>query len=597
MIKRNIRNELFIVLLGISIIPVVIVTMISYNAYTSLVAKQVSLVSTGTIDNTVERIDHIFQNIDRITLTFQQFSTRPGAVTVSQELNKLVSNPNADQYDLFLARSNMLFFFNNLVLGNPYLNGIYIFLPDGKSISYGIGTDLQIDYNPIRDDWYVQTLAKGGGLHISDADTKDFIINAKPSITFSRALYDVDTRQLLGVLMLDCGLDIFQGIDKDIVPDITNIFLVNGNGKILYDNYKSRIGEQLPEPLKERAESLSGETAEETTDGTLTVVRSFPDNDWRIVASITLSELYEEYGVSRRLLVYIAVTCAVIFALLSVLLSNWITRPIVDLSKTMRRNKFLSLVKAKKHLARTDEIGVLYTEYNKMIQEINRYIKESYQNKLITLDSQMKALEAQINSHFLYNTLESINSIAEIEEVESIAVMTKALGDMFRYSIKTESELVPIEDELAHVNNYLTIQKIRYEDKIDFRFEIEEDLAKFKVLKLILQPIIENALYHGLESTKNKGTVTVKVYREDERITFEVEDDGIGMSPEQLQELRSLLGEPPAFSELGHRDKRSIGLKNVHSRISLYYGSEYGLTLESELDQGTKVILRVPILD
>jgi len=596
MINRTIRNKLFFVFLGISIVPIIIVTIISYNAYTSLVARQVSLVSTGTIDNTVERIDHIFQNIDRITLTFQQFSTRPGSVTVSQELNKLINNPNADQYDFFMARSNMLFFFNNLMLGNPYLNGIYIFLPDGKSISYGISTDLQIDYNPLHDDWYVQTLEKNGGLHISDADTKDFIINAKPSITFSRALYDADTRQLLGVLMLDCGLDIFKGIDKDIVPDITNMFLVNGNGKILYDNYKTRIGQQLPEPLNDWVAEDPGVTAEETADGTLTVVRSFPDNDWKIVASIRLSELYKQYGVSMRLLIYIAATCAVIFVLLSILLSSLITKPIIDLSKTMRRNKFLNLVTAKKHLERTDEIGVLYSEYNKMIQDINRYIKESYQNKLITLDSQMKALEAQINSHFLYNTLESINSIAEIEEVESIAVMTKALGDMFRYSIKTESELVPIEDELAHVGNYLTIQKIRYEDKIDFHFEIQEGLSSYKVLKLIVQPIIENALYHGLESTKNKGTVTVKVYRSEERIVFEIADDGVGMSSEQLHELRSLLSEPPAFSELGHRDKRSIGLKNVHSRISLYYGPEYGLSLVSELDKGTTVILNVPIL-
>jgi two-component system sensor histidine kinase YesM len=597
MINRNIRNKLFFVFLGISIVPILIVTIFSYRAYTGLVAKQVSLVSTGTLDNAVERIDHIFQNIDRITLSFQQFSTRPGAVTVSQELNKLINNPNADQYDLFTARSNMLFFFSNLMLGNPYLNGIYIFLPDGKSISYGISTDLQVDYIPLQDDWYVKTIEQNGGLYISDAGTKDFIINAKPSITFSRALYDPDTRQLLGVLMLDTGLDIFKGIDKDIVPDITNMFLVNGNEKILYDNSKTpRIGENLPEPLSGWAAAHAGEAAEETQDGTLVVVKPFPDNDWKIVASVRLSELYKQYGVSERLLISIAATCAVIFVLLSILLSNLITKPIIDLSRTMRKNKFLSLVTTKKHLERTDEIGVLYTEYNKMIQEIDNYIKESFQNKLITLDSQMKALEAQINSHFLYNTLEAINSIAEIEEVESIAVMTKALGDMFRYSIKTESELVPIEDELAHVSNYLTIQKIRYEDKIDFRFNLEEGLSSLKVLKLIVQPIIENALYHGLESTKNKGTVAVTVYRVEERIVFEIEDDGVGMSHDQLQELRSLLREPPAFNELGRRDQRSIGLKNVHSRISLYYGPEYGLSLESELDQGTKVILNVPIL-
>ncbi|WP_027091695.1 sensor histidine kinase [Cohnella thermotolerans] len=594
MIYRSIRAKLILVFIAISVIPISIVTIASYNSYTKLVGKQVSLVSSNNIDNTVERIDHIFQNIDRITLTFQQFSTQPGATTVAQELNKLNNKPNISQYDLFVARTNMLFFFNNLVLSNSYLNGIYIFLPDGNSISYGIGTDLVIDYKPFQDEWYRRTLEKNGGLYISDADTKEFIINAKPSITFSRALYDADTHKLLGVLMLDCGLDIFKGIDKDIVPDVTNMYLVNGKGTILYDNSQNRIGQRLPDSLNALISNRTEGSVQETRDGILTVIQSFPDNDWKVVASVSLYKLYKQYGVSRQLILYISLTCAIIFILLSVILSGLIMKPIIELSRTMRKNKFLNLVTTKKHLKRTDEIGILYNEYNNMIRDINDYVKEIYQNKLITLDSQMKALEAQINSHFLYNTLESINSIAEIEEVESIAVMTKALGDMFRYSIKTDSELVAIDEELKHVNNYLSIQKIRYENKIDFRLHIQDGIGQMRILKLILQPIIENALYHGLENTKNKGTVALTAYTDGELIRFEIADDGVGMSPDQLGELRRLLQDPPNFSELGRRDKRSIGLKNVHSRISLYYGPEYGLTLESEKDKGTKVIVTVP---
>jgi len=597
MIFRSIRAKLILVFIAVSVIPISIVTIISYNSYTKLVGKQVSLVSSNAIGNTVERIDQIFQNIDRITLTFQQFSTQPGATTVADELNKLINKPDVTQYDLFKARTNMLFFFNNLVLSNGYLNGIYIFLPDGNSISYGIGTDLVIDYKPFGDEWYEKTLEKNGGLYISDADTKPFIIKAKPSITFSRALYDGDTHKLLGVLLLDCGLNIFQGIDKDIVPDVTNVYLINGKGSILYANLQDRIGGQLPDSLSAKLGNAADGSAEQTTNGILTVIRSFPDNDWKVVASVSLFKLYKQYGVSKQLILNIASTCAVIFILLSIILSRQITKPIVELSRTMRKNKFLNLVTTKKHLERSDEIGILYTEYNNMIRDIDDYVKESYQNKLITLDSQMKALEAQINSHFLYNTLESMNSIAEIEEVESIAIMTKALGDMFRYSIKTESELVAVDEELAHVNNYLAIQKIRYEDKIEVRLRIEDGIGPMRILKLILQPIIENALYHGLENTKNKGLLSLTARREGELLRFEIEDNGVGMNQGQLSELQDLLREPPQFSELGRRDKRSIGLKNVHSRISLYYGPSYGLTLESERDVGTKVIVTVPIIE
>lgn len=592
--KLNIRTKLFFVFMAVSLIPIVIVTVSTYNNYTRLVGRQVSLVSSNTIANSIERIDNIYQNIDRITISFQQFSAQAGSKTVADQLNQLVNKPNMETYDLFLARNNMLFFFNNLILSNSYLKGIYIFLPDGNAISYGIGTDLVVDYKPLQDEWYQNTLKKNGGLYISDVDRKPFLIDAQPSLTFSRALYDTNTRQLLGVLMLDCSLDIFKGLDKDIVPNMTNMFLVNSNGKILYDNAQNSIGQSLPDNLRTLIANNPDGTIQETQGGTLTVIQPFPDNDWRIVASISLNELYKQYDVSDRLILYIAITCALIFILLSVILSSQITKPIIELSRVMRKNKSHHLVTAKKELERTDEIGILYTEYNRMIQSLNDYIKDSYQNKLISLDSQMKALEAQINSHFLYNTLESINSIAEIEEVESIAIMTKSLGDMFRYSIKTDSELVAVEDELAHVNNYLTIQKIRFEDKIDFHFEIDPRLLDLRMLKLILQPVIENALYHGIENTRKKGTIGITVRETDEDIVFEVKDNGAGMSPEQLYKIRSVLAEPPKFNELGQRDKRSIGLKNVHSRIVLYYGEPYGLSLKSQKDAGTTVHIRIP---
>ena len=592
--SRDIRTKLIFVFLTFSIVPILIVTLSSYNAYKSLVAKQVSLVSNNMIESTVERIDHIFKNINRITLSFQQLSTKPGELTTAEELKKLINNPIANPYDFYSARNNMLFFFNNLVLGNEYLNGIYLFLPDGRSITYGINTDLVVGYNPLQDEWYQRTLDKEGGLYISETNTKSFILNAEPSITFSRALYDANTRQFLGVLMLDCGLDIFKGIDKGIVPDITNMYLVNQKGTVLYDNLQQSIGQPLPDTLYQYSSLAPGETHEETKGGILHVTRPFPDNDWRIVASINLSKLNEQFGVSERLLLYIALTCTLIFVSLSIILSNLITKPIVELSKSMRKNKYMHLVTTKKYLERKDEIGVLYTEYNKMIQDIDSYIKESYQNKLITLDSQMRSLEAQINSHFLYNTLESINSIAEIEEVESIAVMTKALGDMFRYSIKTESELVPIQEELAHVVNYLTIQSIRYEDKIDFKFQVPDHLLTVKVLKLVLQPIIENAINHGLEGAIERLFITINVSEREHELLLEVTDNGIGISKEQQNKLKFLLSEPPTFGEIGRRDKRSIGLKNVHSRISLYYGNKYGLSLESEKYAGTKVTIIVP---
>jgi two-component system sensor histidine kinase YesM len=231
-----------------------------------------------------------------------------------------------------------------------------------------------------------------------------------------------------------------------------------------------------------------------------------------------------------------------------------------------------------------------------MIEKIDTLIKDKYQTQLIVMDAEMKALESQINSHFLYNTLESINSIAEIEGIDRISIMTKALGDMFRYSIKTDSELVYLEEELKHINDYMVIQKIRYNNKIDAEFNIPEDLLKCKILKLILQPIVENAICHGLEYKKGSGILRINAFIEGPNIIFEILDDGIGIPAEQLSNMQRVLNEPPQFEKLGRRDKRGIGIANVNSRIKLYYGKEYGLTVSSKQNVGTCIQITVPKL-
>jgi two-component system sensor histidine kinase YesM len=319
-----------------------------------------------------------------------------------------------------------------------------------------------------------------------------------------------------------------------------------------------------------------------------------PSSDWSVIASISVDKLYDEYGISQKLLINVAASCAAIFLLLSFVLSNLITKPIIRLAKTMRRNKAERLVPVQADARRVDEIGILYHEFDKMIRDIDTHIRESYQSRILSMDSQMKALEAQINSHFLYNTLESINSIAEIEEVESIVVMTKALGDMFRYSIKTDSELVAAEEELQHVDNYMAIQQIRYGDKITFHKEVDPQLVQLHMLKLLLQPLVENAIYHGLENKRGKGNITIKGWLEQDRIIFQVSDDGIGMTKQQVDELLKLLSEPPEFVAIGQRTKQSIGIKNVHSRIVLYYGPEYGLEARSVKDEGTTITISIP---
>ena len=213
------------------------------------------------------------------------------------------------------------------------------------------------------------------------------------------------------------------------------------------------------------------------------------------------------------------------------------------------------------------------------------------------MDTQMKALESQINAHFLYNTLEAINSLAEIVGEKEISTMALALGDMFRYSIKTKGAVVILEKELCHVENFVAIQQIRFDNAFIFNMDVPQELLSSHILKLTLQPLVENALYHGLLNCSMGSTITLSARKAGGKLYFSVTDDGVGISGEAMEQLRKSLMKKSSFAEPNGDGNGSIGLKNINSRIQLYYGEQYGVNIVSETGKGTTVTICVPEIE
>ena len=320
-------------------------------------------------------------------------------------------------------------------------------------------------------------------------------------------------------------------------------------------------------------------------------VTSIKNTPLELSLTLDYSSLYIEYRSNTILLLIFSSVCIVCILLLSFYISNNMITPILQLSTQMLHQKSLQLSTFESCSYRKDEIGILYREYNHMIEKQNSLIKSEYQNKLITMDAQMKALEARINSHFLFNTLESINSMAEIAEHEEISTMSLALGNMFRYAVKTKGELVTLRQELEHVNDYVSIQKIRFDNRFRLDIDIPENLYGQQVLKLILQPLIENSLTHGLNYCSIGDLISISACIADHNLLIRVSDNGSGIPRDELNRLRDNLRSEASFTELGVREKQSIGLKNIQSRIELYYGKGYGLTIYSEEGRGTDIDL------
>ncbi|MCI1966774.1 MAG: sensor histidine kinase [Oscillospiraceae bacterium] len=575
----KLKLKFFIAFFVISIIPIFVITAFTYTRYTNLVHEQTTRVAQNVFEKAVGEANTSINNISHISEIFTFYSGSHHSI-----INNLKLYSSKDSrftaYDIYKSNENIKFICQNLIYSTDYINGIFLFTPSGVTLGYGYGNgiDIRDGYEPFHDEWYKKTVALHGANYIDGITTKDFILNAKSSISFSKSLYDIYSHKFLGILFIDCSPSVFDLSKVNTLPDTATLFIENeSNGYILSSNANSSPDLNQNSCRKAMKKKLDIENL-------------------TLVCSVNYSKLYREFGVTQIMIIWIGLICGAVFFVISILLSHYLTRPIVYVSRKIANRSGHNMVTNGKYLKRTDEIGVLCNEYNNMLEELNQVIKQEYKSKLIALDSQMKSLEAQINSHFLYNTLESINSIAEIEEVNSIATMSLALGNMFRYSIKTKSELVLIQDELNHVHDYISIQKIRFDNRFVIQFDLPEEMLKMRVLKLILQPIVENALYHGLQYCNFGDTIVIRGYVDSSVIYLSVTDNGIGMKPEQIQKLQSSLMEEPHFTELGQRNSQSIGLKNIHARIALYYGKGYGLSIKSSEHSGTTVTIKLPVI-
>ncbi len=578
----SLRKRFLYIFTCISVIPIILISTYVYYRYTVLINEQSMSVLDNIGSNAQYKINQRLSEINDMTSTFQLYTEN--TYSIIDDLKKYEKEGNYTYYDIVKSRNNMRFTCQNIIYTNDFVNGIFIFTPSGVNLGYGWGNniDIKYEYEPFEDKWYKDAVALKGKLYISDNSTKNFILNADRSISFARALYDVNTHDFLGVLFIDCSPDVFELDSINTLSDIAVLSVVDGNNNLLYTTDNSSDEKTIVNQKSSKQQ----------------YVLELPAKKYnlKIKLSLPLSELTARYNYTKVTLIILVIVCTVVLAIISYILSVYLTKPITALSDRMGDKSKKGPITSRKYLNRVDEVGVLYNEYNNMIIEINRYIKEEFQNKLILLDTQMKSLEAQINSHFLYNTLEAINSIAEIENVESISTIALALGDMFRYSIKTESELVTLAEELQHVKNYVSIQEIRYNYSFTVSYEIEEHLYQTRILKLIIQPVVENALFHGLNHCVIEGNIHIKVHEENENICISITDNGLGMSPEQVEQIRTALAKPTSFTSLGHRTKESIGLKNIHSRIQLYYGAQYGLTISSAEQIGTSITVNLPII-
>ena len=271
-------------------------------------------------------------------------------------------------------------------------------------------------------------------------------------------------------------------------------------------------------------------------------------------------------------------------AFTGMILSQVLAKPAKELTKAMKAFEKNAENYTYTQVRGTEELMMLSDSFDHMVRRIQKLMEQVRQEEITLRKTELKALQAQINPHFLYNTLDAIAWLCEEGRNKDAEDMVTALAKLFRISISKGHELITIEKEIQHAQSYLRIETFRYKNQFTYTFDVDENCLGYLCNKITLQPIIENAIYHGLNRMVDEGEITIRIREDGDDIILSVEDNGIGMTEEQCQEI--LRKEPG--------DRTGIGIKNVNDRIKIYFGEEYGLTITSELDEGTCVDIRMP---
>ncbi len=478
------------------------------------------------------------------------------------------------------------------------LVSLALFDSDGGLISATPLTELKNSVTPSREEWFTAAMERIENLHFSTPHVQNLFEDPDSRyhwvVSLSRHVELTGGGVIRsGVLLVDMNFSGIEQICKDVSFSDGQgyLYLIDRNGEIIYHPRQQLIYAGLLEENNQAAAAYSDGTYTEVfrSQRRQVTVKTVGYTGWKLVGVAPTESLRDNY--SQLLLFALFVVSLSIFLLVFVnlRLSEWITAPMKKLDLAVRQLE-KGAETADFDVDGPYEVEHLSHSVQSMVSTMRHLMEDVIQQEEEKRRSELDVLQSQINPHFLYNTLDSVVWMTENGRTQEAVVMLTALARFFRISLSKGSNIIPIGDELEHARNYLTIQKMRYKNKFSVDISAEPGIEKLYTIKLIVQPILENAIYHGMEYADGDGEIHIRAFREGENAVIEVEDNGPGMSDETVQQLLK----PGRCSKA---KGSGIGLRNVHQRIRLTFGAAYGLSIRSEPDNGTVVRICLPALE
>lgn len=565
------------------LLPVITITTVSNLIYSNSINESQNVNTKQMIQQISTNVDFYMKNMENIINTL---SLDPRILNFLNS-KELSNGKNTELLEYDATKAIMSFTpFHPEIAGIMVVNKNDLYVSD---IMYRISRDPLINER-----WYIQAsltpekiqlFRKPVGRNINNV----FQYCADDVVSMCKAVVDEKNGKFLGVILIDIKLDIIKNAIENVKPGKTGfIYIVDSNDQIVY----APVNQVVYRIKDEWISNLNNEI----------IVKQIKDKDYKLMSENSNYTLWKTIGVfpldeSNRILRYIkyysfavALFTLVLAGILAMVFTSSIVNPITKLRRLMKRTEEGDLNVFFKSQY-NDEIGELGSSFNNMIQEIKNLIHLVQVEEKSKRKAEISILQAQIKPHFLYNTLDTIQWMAEEHKAGDISEVVNALTNLLRIGLSKGKEVIKVRDEIMHIESYLIIQKVRYEDKLDYEINIDEEIMDLDVIKLILQPIVENAIYHGIKEKRGRGKISIQGKIIKDKLCFTITDNGKGMTAEKLNHINKILhGKNPVKINTG------FGIYNVNERIRLSYGEGFGIMYQSIEETGTTVEIWHPII-
>lgn len=548
--------------------------------------------TSGTIyENSINYMSQIIQQVNYDIDTYIEYMENISSVIAkSSDVPRYLFDQNQTEAEGEAEKERILTQFQTIMESRDDIYNVAAVAKNGRYI-INQGDDELTGYVDIESlDWYQAAMESKSGIAVSSSHVQNAIQSSyKWVITLSRALVNNQTGEREGLFFVDLNYSAISDLcNNNSIEEKGYIFVLDAEGNIVYHPkqqlmYGGLKTENIDAIMECREDSL---IIDEGGDSKLYTMSKSKRTGWTVVGAAYTSELLKNNEQAQMW--YLLVASILLLAVIGIssIISREITKPIRSLRDSMRKvqnGQFDTHVE----VITENEIGSLGRSFNLMTSEIQALMEQNVYEQKQKRKSELKALQAQINPHFLYNTLDSIIWMSEAGENDEVVEMTSALARLLRQSISNDQEEVELEKEIEYVKNYLTIQKMRYKDKLEFFIYVDPRVAHVPIIKLVLQPLVENAIYHGIKYKETKGNLKIYARPVDGRVEIIVADDGIGMDEDVMEHI---------FDEHRKEQKRNgVGVPNVQKRLKLQYGAEYGIRYESVKGAGTKAVITIPV--